>query len=251
MSDEVLFVVAPYLAALAFVPVCLVRYVLWSRQPARAAADLAGRGGSGLIAASGRWAIGLVALGHLVAFVFPSIILLWNQQPLRLLILEGAGLIAGIAALPALLARLVETLCAFDELGTPAPVDVIAGTLFLIDVLSGVAVAVLYRWGSSWSEVTLSPYLLSLLRLEPSTILVARLPWLVRLHVFSAFALLAVAPFTGPARFTFRRLDSLTRWSVVRGSNLIRPAWCAIEAWSTKRVQPLHAMMLGDDGEED
>ena len=251
MSDQFLFVVAPYVAVLVFVPVCLVRYVLRSRQPERAGTHFTGRDRWGHLATSWRWAVSIVALGHLLAFVFPSIILLWNQQPLRLLVLEGAGLITGIAALLGLLAMLVKRLRATSVLGAPSPVDVIAGTLILIEVVSGVAMAMLYRWGSSWSEVTLAPYLLSLLRLEPSTILVARLPWLVRLHVFSAFALLAVAPFTGPARFTFRRLDSLTRWSVARGSNLIRPAWCAIEAWSTKRVQPLHAMMLGDDGEED
>ena len=250
MSDQFLFVVAPYVAVLVFVPVCLARYVLWSRHPERAGTHFTGRDRWSHLATSWRWAIGIVALGHLLAFVFPSIILLWNQRPLRLLVLEGAGLITGIAALLGLLAMLVKRLRATGVLGAPSPLDVIAGTLILIEVMSGVAMAMLYRWGSSWSEVTLAPYIQSLLRLEPSTRLVTRLPLLVRLHVFCAFALLAVAPFSRPACSAFLRLDSLTRWTVARGSNILRPVVCAIEAWTTRWVQPLHAMVLGDDGEE-
>ena len=44
--------------------------------------------------------------------------------------------------------------------------------------------------------VTIAPYVQSLLRLEPATTLVGRLPVLVRIHIFCAFAVAAVAPFT-------------------------------------------------------
>src|SRR5205823_8326193 len=41
----------------------------------------------------------------------------------------------------------------------------------------------------SWSSVTLTPYLHSLLRAAPAVSLVADTPLLVRLHVFCAFAI--------------------------------------------------------------
>ncbi|OLE83293.1 MAG: hypothetical protein AUF76_06875 [Acidobacteria bacterium 13_1_20CM_2_65_9] len=76
-----------------------------------------------------------------------------------------------------------------------------------------------------------------------------RLPFLVRLHVFCAFALLAVAPFSGLARLVIFRVDRLTRRMVAGGSNVLRPAWWAIEEWSTKRVRPLHAIVRNDEEE--
>jgi len=249
MSDQFLFVIAPYLAALAVVPVCIARYVLWSRQPERAGTAFTSGDRGGRIALTWRWAIGLVALGHLLAFALTDVVLIWNRHPIRLLLLEGSGLIAGSVALVTLLAMVLQSLCASDQCGAPSPFDVIAGTLILIEVACGVAIAWLYRWGSSWSEVTIAPYLHSLLRLEPSTILVTRLPFLVRLHVFCAFALLAVAPFSGLARLVIFRVDRLTRRMVAGGSNVLRPAWWAIEEWSTKRVRPLHAIVRNDEEE--
>src|SRR3989442_12059266 len=103
MSDQFLFVIAPYLAALAVVPVCIARYVLWSRQPERAGTAFTSGDRGGRIALTLRWAIGLVALGHLLAFAFTHVVLIWNPHPVRLLLLEGSGLIAGSVALVPLL----------------------------------------------------------------------------------------------------------------------------------------------------
>jgi nitrate reductase gamma subunit len=249
MRDQFLFVIAPYLAALAVVPVCIARYVLWSRQLQQAGTDFASGDRGCRITPTWRCAIGFVALGHLLAFTLVDAVLIWNRHPIRLLLLEGSGLIAGSVALVTLLAMVLQSLCEYDQRGAPSPFDVIAGTLILIEVACGVAVAWLYRWGSSWSEVTLAPYLHSLLRLEPSTILVTRLPFLVRLHVFCAFALLAVAPFSDLTRSVIFRVDRLTRRMVARGANVLRPAWWAIEEWSTKRVRPLHAIVRNDEEE--
>jgi hypothetical protein len=65
--------------------------------------------------------------------------------------------------------------------------------------VSGLAIAVLYRWGTSWSIGTLTPYITSLLRGEPANGLVEQMPFLIRLHVFALFAVLAVVPFTSAA----------------------------------------------------
>src|SRR5262249_14024687 len=71
--------------------------------------------------------------------------------------------------------------------------------LLLTGVVSGLALAALYRWGSSWSAVTLAPYVTSIAGGHPRTEFVGEMPFLVQLHVFTAFAALAVVPFTSPA----------------------------------------------------
>ena len=65
-----------------------------------------------------------------------------------------------------------------------------------VALLSGVLTAVLYRWGSSWCTSTLTPYAWSVLRGSPAAALASGLPLLVRLHVFSSLAALAIIPLT-------------------------------------------------------
>ena len=84
MSDNLLFIVAPYAAALSFVSVPLVRYALPHRKPERGRATLAGAVGEPAI---WRWAIAIVLLGHLLAFAFPASILIWNRRALWLFLL--------------------------------------------------------------------------------------------------------------------------------------------------------------------
>jgi nitrate reductase gamma subunit len=67
--------------------------------------------------------------------------------------------------------------------------------LFML-LLSGSLIAVLFRWGSSWGVLTLTPYASSLLRGRPAVGLIADMPFLVQLHVFTAFAIVALLPAT-------------------------------------------------------
>jgi nitrate reductase gamma subunit len=65
-----------------------------------------------------------------------------------------------------------------------------------VGVLSGLLLAVLYRWGSSWGAMILTPYTASLLRGKPAANFILQMPFLVRLHVFSLFAAVAIVPAT-------------------------------------------------------
>ena len=149
-------------------------------------------------AAMWRWAIATVLAGHLLAIAFPASVLFRNREPLRLFVLEGTGVAAGCIALAGLIAMLVQRWRAAEGIPeTASPLETIGATLISIEVASGIAVAVLYRWASSWSgrdADTVS--VVALFRLEPRVALVASMPFAVRLHVFCAFAVVAVAPFT-------------------------------------------------------
>jgi len=85
-------------------------------------------------------------------------------------------------------------------------------SLLFLATLSGLVTAVLYRWGSSWAIGTVTPYLRSLARGEPATALVQQMPFLVRLHVFTWFALLAVVPFTRGAMVLVAAGDRIGMW---------------------------------------
>ena len=147
-------------------------------------------------------ALGILALGHLIALVYPGAILSWNAGAMdRLYLLEGAGLLFGLIALGGwlrLLLRHLETRhpSLLGDLG-----DSIFVGLVLVGLVSGLATAVFYRWASSWAAATVMPYTLSLLSGSPEVAYVSPLPLALRIHVVSGFAALAAFPFTRLAPF--------------------------------------------------
>jgi nitrate reductase gamma subunit len=244
MRDYLLFVAAPYIVSFAFVPACLVRYALERR---RGPLSTAFAIDPTPVAALWRWTVGLVLLGHLLLITLPESILLWNRQPRRLFMLEGVGLALGIAALLSLTVMLFNRV----RLHAPRPprsaFDIVVGTLMAVAVVTGIGVAVRYRWASSWSVVTLSPYLLSLVQFKPSVILIARMPFLVRLHVVCACAIVGIAPYTRLSRIVLLPLDRMAEWLRGPVAGILSPAWRAVETWSLKGAQ---AVLVRHDGEE-
>jgi nitrate reductase gamma subunit len=121
---------------------------------------------------------------------------------MRLYLLEGSGFALGVVALIGLVQLMwrhahrgaAETRGRLFEVG-----DYTLLSLALVATLSGLATAVMFRWGSSWAVGTVTPYLRSLGRGAPATALVGQMPFLIRLHTFTWFAVLAVVPFTSAA----------------------------------------------------
>lgn len=138
----------------------------------------------------------LLLLGHLAGLLSPQQVLLWNSIPFRLYALEILGFGAGLSALGGWALLTWRHVGQSDaSIGRQAADAVFLSLLFTM-LLSGSLTAILFRWGSSWGVITLTPYMVSLLHGRPAVELVAGLPFLVRLHVFSAFATLAALPAT-------------------------------------------------------
>jgi nitrate reductase gamma subunit len=214
MRDSLWYAWFPYTAAalLVTVPVwrCLGSASRREALPARAQASA--RIYKGTLA--WRLAFALLLLGHVLAFAAPRLFERWDRSPARLLLLEGAGLALGAAALLGLanLARRSR-----DE-ALPVPDALLLG-LCAVSLLSGVAASLLYRWGSSWYALSLLPYVRSLERLQPDLSFVLPLPPLVKLHLLSGFAAAAVLPFTqvpfavaGPLAGLWRRAAARRPW---------------------------------------
>lgn len=159
-----------------------------------------------------------VFAGHLVAFLVPRSVLLWNSQPLRLYILEATALAAGLLTLVGLVGITVRRFNEPKVKVVTSRMDWTVYGLLLLQVVSGVLVAIFNPWGASWFAAVAAPYLWSLLTFSPDLQIVSALPWLVKLHIAGAFALFAVFPFSRlvhilvvPNPYLWRR-PQVVRW---------------------------------------
>lgn len=161
--------------------------------------------------------IGVLTL-HLVALLVPSGILLFARVPLRLYLLEATGLALGLLALLGFAGALLRRFSSVKVAIVTSPADLALFALLVVQMVTGLFVAVLQPWGYAWLSALLAPYLWSLARLSPDIAGVSALPWLVQLHVANAFLITAFFPFTrlvhvivAPLPYLWRR-PQVVRW---------------------------------------
>ena len=194
--DTVLFAVLPYVAFFTFFLVTIQRY----RQRTFSYSSLSSqflenqRHFWGLVPF--HFGILFVVAGHLVAFMFPRELLLFNSVPLRVYILEVTALVFGLLTLIGLIASLARRLDVSKVRRVTGQSDWAVYLLLMIQVISGLAVAIWHPWGSSWFAATVTPYLWSLLTMSPDISAMALMPWLVKVHVVNAYVLIGFFPFT-------------------------------------------------------
>ncbi len=160
----------------------------------------------------------IVLAGHLVAFLIPREILAWNSHPLRLYVLEVSALAFGVLTVIGLLAVIVRRLTVPEVRFVTNRRDGVLFALLGVQVVSGVLLAVLYPWGSSWFAATAAPYLWSLVWLQPDLTAIGVMPWLVKTHIVTAYVLFGYAPFSrlvhvlvAPLPYLWRK-PQVVRW---------------------------------------
>jgi nitrate reductase gamma subunit len=137
-----------------------------------------------------------VTAGHLIAFLIPRSILVWNSHPLRLYILEISALACGLLTLIGLVSIVIRRSSTARIRQVTSVTDWILFAMLLIQTVSGVAVAIFHPWGSSWFATNMSPYLWSIFKLNPNISYVVAMPHLVKLHIILAFLTIGFFPFT-------------------------------------------------------
>ncbi len=137
-----------------------------------------------------------VTAGHLIAFLVPRSILMWNSQPLRLYILEVSALACGLLTLIGLVAIIIRRGTTTRIRQVTSVTDWILFAMLLIQTISGVGIALFHPWGSSWFATSLSPYLCSICKLNPDISYVVAMPHLVKMHIVLAFLTIGFFPFT-------------------------------------------------------
>ncbi len=210
MKIAILFVVWPYVAFAILVVGFVGRWLLLRRGPSADAQPLPAPR-----VPVRRVVWFLLIAAHALGILLPGAVLAWNAVAWRLYALEGLGFLIGLAALAMCAMAIWRAFVPVERTRTlrravypglrPARSaaseisDVAFVSVLLTGVGSGLALAVLYRWGSSWGAVTLAPYMVSMSQGSPRPELVADMPFLIRLHVFTAFAAMALFPFTSAA----------------------------------------------------
>jgi nitrate reductase gamma subunit len=223
--DTIFFVIFPYIAVAVGVSVTVYRSIYRPFTVSSMSSQLLERDKLYWGSIAFHYGIVLVLLGHLAALLLPAGLLLWNAVPIRLYLLELTGLVLGLWALVGLCILIWRRLSEKRLRVVTTPMDLVVLVLLLISVVTGVLVATLYRFGTSWFTVIFTPYLLSLAKFQPQVGLVAPLPWVIKLHVINFFILLAVFPFSRLVHIATYPIGYLIRpWQIVIWNRKVRAA---------------------------
>lgn len=184
------------------------------------------------------WGIMILFFGHLIAFLFPRAVIAWNGEPVRLLILEVSSFAFGLSALLGLILLIRRRLASKRVLVVTNKMDMLVYATLLAQIVTGLGIAFFERWGSSWFAGVLTPYLRSIFAFNPDIAAISAMPWVVQLHVFSAFFIVAIIPFTRFMHFLVAPIDYM--W---RGYQLV------IWNWGRRSIRNSSAIRYGKKSE--
>lgn len=172
------------------------------------------------------WGIMVVFLGHLLAFLFPTATLAWNSNPVRLIVLEGMAFTFGLSVLVGLAALFLRRISNPRIRVVTTRMDMVTLLLLGVQAVLGCWIALGYRWGSSWFASDLTPYLWSIVKLNPQIEAVSAMPLVIKVHIVGAFLMIGMIPFT-----------RLVHFLVAPFHYLWRPYQVVMWTWDRKRVR--------------
>ena len=224
--NNFLFIALPYIAIVTFVVGSIRRYRATGFKVSSLSSQfLEGRRlyfGSMAF----HWGILVVFTGHLVTFLFPTATLAWNSNPVRLIVVEVLAFTFGLSVLVGLTGLLLRRISNPRIESVTSRMDVAIELLILAQVVLGCWIALGYRWGSSWFASDLSPYLWSIVKLNPQTEAVNAMPPVIRAHIVGAFVIIGMIPFT-----------RLMHFLVAPFHYIVRPFQLVMWTWDRKRVR--------------
>ncbi len=211
MVDVLLFGALPYVAVALFLCVSIWRY----RKEPYTFSSLSSQflETDRLFWGSVPFHVGVMVLffGHLIGFLFPRYVIMWNQVPVRLFILEATGFAAAILMFIGLVGLVARRLTTPRLKLTTSKMDLVVYFLLFFQVVTGMSIALGLRWGSAWYSHHVVPYLWSLVTFTPEVNRMAELPLLAQVHVLGAFALIGVFSFTRLVHFLVAPVPYLWR----------------------------------------
>ena len=156
---------------------------------------------------------------HLAGFTIPKVMAAAHGTPELLYISELAGKVLGIMALVGAGILLYRRLTSPKIRAITTPVDWIILGLLFGQVLFGLILAFVYRWGATWFLHTATPWMDSLAFFQPAPQYVTALPLAHKVHFLTGFLLFALMPFsrlvhivTFPFSYMWRRFQ-LVIWT--------------------------------------
>ncbi|MCC6861211.1 MAG: respiratory nitrate reductase subunit gamma [Bryobacterales bacterium] len=194
--DQLFFVALPYVALFTFFLMTVARYRARSFTYSSLSSQFLENDQHFWALVPFHYGIIGVITGHIVAFLIPRQVLLWNSKPLRLYVLELTALVFGMLSLIGLLGAMWRRSRVSKVKRVTSRRDWVLLHLLLLQIATGVYIAVLHPWGSSWFAASAAPYLWSILKLNPDLTYIAAMPFAVKLHIVNAYVLIGLFPFT-------------------------------------------------------
>ena len=216
--DQALLVILPYLSVFTLLLVTIQRYRAQSFTYSSLSSQFLENRQHFWGSVPFHYGILAVIAGHVIAFLFPGEVLRWNGRPGRLVALEVSLLVFSLMALVGLLAGMARRWTSPKVRMVTTVTDWILLSMLAAQVASGIGMAILYPWGSSWFASSVAPYLWSLIKLNPEISYVAAMPHLVKGHFVGAYLLIGFFPFTRlvhilviPNPYLWRKMQ-VVRW---------------------------------------
>lgn len=196
MSNTLFFVVFPYLALLLAIVFSVYRYVSDSFSYSSFSSQFLEK--EQLFWGSVPWhySILLILIAHILAALFPDTWGALISKPVRLYVLELSGLALGFLTVAGTILLIVRRMVNPRIAVVTSVMDWVLLVVLLVQVASGVYIALVYRWGSAWYLHTIVPWLWSLVKLDPQVQYVVTLPTVVKFHMLNAFLVISLLPFT-------------------------------------------------------
>jgi len=226
LLDNMLFVGLPYAAIVIFLVGAIYRYRATGFTYSSLSSQFLEGGGIYIFAVLFHWGILVVFLGHLIAFLFPGATLIWHSNTTRLIADEIVIFTFGLSVLIGLAALFVRRLLRPRIWVVTSRMDIVIELLLLAQIVFGLWIALGYRWGYYWFASDMSPYLWSILKLNPQIDAISAMPLVIKTHIVGAFVIIGMIPFT-----------RLVHFLVAPFHYIWRPYQQVIWYWDRKRVR--------------
>jgi nitrate reductase gamma subunit len=227
--DTILFVAMPYAALLVFFLGTIVRYRMRPFTYSSLSSQFLENRHHFWSQVPFHYGILVVLAGHLVAFLIPRQLLAWNRVPWRLFVLEVSALACGILAFVGMVNIVLRRWRNPKARMVTSRNDWVLYALLLLQIATGLHIAVSNTWGSSWFAAAITPYLWSVVRFAPDPSYLAAMPLTVKLHIVGLWVLLGFFPFTRlvhvlvvPNPYLWRK-PQVVRWYGVRRIRARKP----------------------------
>ncbi|CAG1016499.1 nitrate reductase gamma subunit [Anaerolineales bacterium] len=211
MLDVILFVVFPYVAVAVAVGGTIYRYLtnqfsFTSLSSQFLENDIQFWG-------STLWHYGIIPtlLIHLAGFAIPKVMALMHSTPEMLYMAELAGKVMAIMALIGAGALFYRRVASSKIRVVTTPADWVVLVLLIFQIVLGLMIAFIYRWGATWYLHTVTPWVASLATFQPAPQYVASLPLIPQLHFLNATLLILLFPFTRLVHMVTFPVDYLWR----------------------------------------
>ena len=196
MADELLFIAFPYVAVILAVVVSVYRYTNNRFTYTSLSSQLLENRILAWASVAWHYSIGLILIAHVLAALLPGLWTLLLGGRFRLYMMEITGMGLALMAIISMGLFICRRMTNPRVRAVTTTGDWVLLVALMLQITLGFIVAFAYRWGALWYLRTATPWLESLVRLDPQIEYVAPLPWLIKLHFVGGFATIALLPFT-------------------------------------------------------